>query len=334
MYDSIKIVLSEKDLNNEISFMEEIPCRIVVSVCSENRVVGYLRNMRVEVRGTTLVVEGSLTKWVLGNNYAKPLGIWEIRSGVKALSVALGVPIEKAVVQRLDVAFNFRVKHMPWLYMRRLLYSDGFYSAHIKKETLYFSKHDCQMVFYDKIAEMKSCKRTDDIKQGLEDFEDLNVLRYEFRFKKVKSIFGRTIRGEDLYTTSFCLLVLKKWYDCYMDIQKTYDKDLSYCMFYSKMAFELACVAYCMNQFNVNDMLEEAFIRRDISSKNKYDIKEVLAKAKNVGIDSLNAASMIDELTSKIEHAYVKLRSRYDVAPERLERLNRWVDRGVTGMPS
>lgn len=64
-------------------------------------------------------------------------------------------------------------------------------------------------------------------------------------------------------------------------------------------------------------------------SKNKYDIKEVLAKAKNVGIDSLNAASMIDELTSKIEHAYVKLRSRYDVAPERLERLNRWVDRGV-----
>ena len=62
------------------------------------------------------------------------------------------------------------------------------------------------MVFYDKIAEMKSCKRTDDIKQGLEDFEDLNVLRYEFRFKKVKSIFGRTIRGEDLYTTSFCLL--------------------------------------------------------------------------------------------------------------------------------
>lgn len=190
------------------------------------------------------------------------------------------------------------------------------------------------MVFYDKIAEMKSCKRTDDIKQGLEDFEDLNVLRYEFRFKKVKSIFGRTIRGEDLYTTSFCLLVLKKWYDCYMDIQKTYDIELSYCMFNSKKAFELACVAYCMTQFNVYDILEEAFIRRDISSKNKYDIKEVLAKAKNVGIDSLNAASMIDELTSKIEHAYVKLRSRYDVAPERLERLNRWVDRGVTGMPS
>lgn len=119
-----------------------------------------------------------------------------------------------------------------------------------------------------------------------------------------------------------------------MDIQKTYDVELSYCMFNSKKAFELACVAYCMTQFNVYDILEEAFIRRDISSKNKYDIKEVLAKAKNVGIDSLNAASMIDELTSKIEHAYVKLRSRYDVTPERLERLNRWVDRGVTGMPS
>lgn len=89
-----------------------------------------------------------------------------------------------------------------------------------------------------------------------------------------------------------------------------------------------------MTQFNVYDILEEAFIRRDISSKNKYDIKEVLAKAKKVGIDSFKAASMIDELTSKIEHAYVKLRSRYDVAPERLERLNRWVDRGVTGMPS
>lgn len=327
MYDTVKFILLENDLDNEICFMEEVVCRINIVKCSANKVIGYIRNMRVEVRGTTLIVEGSLTKWWLGNNYVRTLELWEIRGVVKGISAALGIPLEKAIVKRVDVAFNFSVKHMPWLYMRKLLYSDNFFRSNIKKETLYFSKHDCQMVFYDKIAEMKSCKSTDEIKQGLEDFEGLNVLRYEFRFRKVKYTFNRIVRGEDLYDTNFCLLVLKKWYDCYMDIQKGYDVGLACCMFNSKKAFELACVSYCMAQFNIYNMLEEAFIRRNISSKNKYDIKEVLEKAKKVGIDAVNATSVIDELTTKIENAYVSLKRKYNIAPERLKILNRLVDR-------
>lgn len=111
----------------------------------------------------------------------------------------------------------------------------------------------------------------------------MNVLRYEFRFKKVKSI-SVVQSVERIYILRPLFVGTEKWHDCYMDIQKTYDVELSCCMFNSKKAFELACVAYCMTKFNMYDILEEAFIRRDISSKNKYDIKEVLAKAKRWGL--------------------------------------------------
>ena len=56
--------------------------------------------------GTTLIVEGSLTKW-FWVIIMRTLALWEIRAAIKSLSKALNVPIEKAKVTRIDVAFNF-----------------------------------------------------------------------------------------------------------------------------------------------------------------------------------------------------------------------------------
>ena len=179
-----------------------------------NRVVGRIKNMLVDIRGTTLIVEGSLTKWFLGNNYERFLLLWEIRSAIRSLGSALGVSIEKAKVSRIDIAFNFSVSYVPWLYLTKLLYFDSYHRSNIEKETLYFDRYDCQLVFYDKMSELKSC--------GVEELEELahlNLLRYEFRFKKVTKLFGE-VRGSCLYDSDFCLSLLEKWYRCYMDIDK------------------------------------------------------------------------------------------------------------------
>lgn len=322
MYDTLKFILLEEDLGNKVCFIEEVSCRLTDVKYYNNRVVGRIKNMQVDIRGTTLIVEGSLTKWFLGNNYERFLLLWEIRSAIRSLGSALGVPIEKAKVSRIDIAFNFRVNNLPWLYLTKLLYSDGYHRSNIKKDTLYFDRYDCQLLFYDKIQELCSSKNQEEVATVREIFEGINVLRYEFRFKKVTSIFNGVVRGEQLYNQSFCLLALDKWYHCYMDINKGYDDDFQFFRLDSKKAFELSCVAYCSARLDIYNILEEAFVRRDIDSKNKYDIKDVLRKADELMKDVSNSTSLIDELTKKIDNAYVMLKRRYNVSPARLELLN------------
>ena len=55
MYDTIKFVIKESELDNAICFLEEIPCRISIKSTSSNRVVGFLKNMKIEVRNTVFV---------------------------------------------------------------------------------------------------------------------------------------------------------------------------------------------------------------------------------------------------------------------------------------
>lgn len=327
MYDTVKFVLTEEELDNKICFLEEVGSRITITSHSERRVLGHIKNMKVEIKGTVLLVVGSLTKWFLGNNCERYLKLHEVRFVIRTLSRALGVPIEKAKVKRMDVAFNFKVDKSPWVYMTKLLYSNGYHRSNIKKETLYFDKHDLQLVFYDKKREMCNDKNKDE--ELYEVFEGMNILRYECRFRKVTSIFKGIVRGEQLYEQSFCLLVLDKWYDCYEKIQKGYDEDFCSFRFDSKKNFELSCVAYCSAKLNFYDMLEEAFACRYIDSKNKYDIKEVLKKADEQMKEVANGSPLIDELTKKIRGAYAMFKRQYNISPDRMRVINKFFDKGL-----
>ena len=321
MYDTVKFILLENDLDNEICFMEEVACRINIEKCSANKVIGYIRNMRVEVRGTTLIVEGSLTKWFLGNNYARTLALWEIRAAIKSLSKALNVPIEKAKVTRIDVAFNFSVKNEPWRYMKRLLFLESYYRSNIDKSSLYFDKYDSQLLFYDKVADLKTKEDAGSI-QGVEDFEGLNVLRYELRIKKVTKIFGE-VRGEILFDSEFCLLLLNKWYMCYMNIDKQFDE--SPLRFDGVRHLKESCVAQCMSAMNMFDLVEEAFAKGNINSAEKFAIIKELRRIADLCFNRTQVP-LINEFTTKIKNAHINLKRRYSVASRRLEMLKRWVD--------
>lgn len=310
MYDTVKFVLLENDLDNEICFMEEVVCRINIVKCSANRVVGRLENMRVEVRGTTLIVEGSLTKWFLGNNYARTLALWEIRAAIKSLSKALNVSIEKAKVARIDVAFNFSVKNEPWLYMKRLLFLESYYRSNIEESSLYFNKYDSQLLFYNKVKDLKTKEDAESI-QGVEDFEGQNVLRYEFRIKKVTKIFGK-VRGEILFDSKFCLLLLNKWYMCYMNIDKQFDE--SSLRFDGVRHLKESCVAQCMSTMNMFDLVEEAFAKGNINSAEKFAIIKELRRIADLCFDRTQV-SLINEFTTEIKNTYINLKRIYSVVP-------------------
>ena len=308
MYDTIKFVIKESELDNKICFLEEIPCRISVDYNSLNRVVGHLSNMRVEVRGTVLIVEGSLLKYLKGYNYADSLFVWGVRIAVNKFSNALNVPMRLASIRRIDFGICFSMNCKSWTYFDYLLHSNGYHRSNIEKTTLYFSKHDLQLCFYDKRAEMKKHKEFD----GLEDIQKLEVLRYELRFKKVSSFFGRVVRGSDLYNSAFYLSVLEKWYDSYMVIRKGVDMKVNLFRFGGKKEFQRSCVAFVMNQFNLYEFLEKEFDNGKINSKNKYDIKEVMKDAGKLILDEGGVIPVICELTDKVHKTYEYMKGRVE----------------------
>ncbi len=320
MYDTIKFVIKESELGNAICFLEEVPCRILVDYNSLNRVVGHLRNMRVEVRGTVLIVEGSLPKYLKGYNYADSLFVWEVRIAVNKLSNELNVPMRLASIRRIDFGACFSMNYKSWTYFDYLLHSNGYHRSNIEKTTLYFSKHDLQLCFYDKQAEMKRHKEFD----GLEDIQNLEVLRYELRFKKVSSFFGRVVRGSDLYDFAFYLNVLEKWYDSYMVIRKGIDMKVNLFRFGGKKEFQLSCVAFVMNQFNLYEVLEREFAKGKINSKNKYDIRQVMKDAEKLMLDEAGVIPVIDELTDKVKVFYKYMKGRVEnLAPHYREFFDR-----------
>ena len=317
MYDTVKFIIQESDLNNEVCFMEEVACRISVKSSSSNEVTGYLDNMKVEIKGTTLIVIGSLLKYYQGNNYNSYLSRWKTKMVIDKLSKALGVPMKKAKVTRIDIGFCYNLESPVQLYLSRLLYEDGYFRSQIKKETVYFEKHDTTLCFYDKIAEMKKRKETANVEE-LKDLNIINLLRYEFRFKKVSKIFGRTIKGEDLYDPAFASSALDIWYNCYTNIQKGFDAELSAIGFYGKKDFKLFCVTFTMKNLDLFSALEEAFVKGDITSKNKFDIKEVIKEAELLVTDKWNGQNLIDELTVKIDNTYNNVKKDFERPLRRL----------------
>ena len=283
-------------MDNAICFLEEIPCRISIKSTSSNRVVGFLKNMKIEVRNTTLIVQGSLLKYFKGYNYAECLSVWDVRKSINKLSNELNVPMRQAVINRIDIGICFSMVNVPWVYWDCLLHSDGYFRSNIKQETLYFDKYDSQLCFYDKKTEMKKNREV----ENLECLKKINVLRYEFRFKKVTSIFGGVVRGADLYSPVFYLRVLQKWYDGYMIIQKGFVSEVDLLRFGGKKEFQRSCVALVMGQFNLYEVLDREFAQGKINSKNKYDIKEVMKEAEKLLLDKENFISIIDELTNKV----------------------------------
>lgn len=308
MFDTVRFVLTERDLNNKMSFIEEIPCLINVCKISENYVFGHLKNMRIEIRGSKLYVEGSLTKWLLGNNYIRSIGIREIKRAIASLSKCLNVPLEEATLTRIDVALNFRMNDPSSVYLGKLMYLASYHRSNIKKESLYFTKYNSVACFYDKIAEIKK----DD---GNNEFVRLNkqVLRYEFRILKVKQFLKCDVKGKDLLDSRFCCRLLDEWYNTYLKIDKKKDTYSKKIKFSGKKEFQLSCVHFCCQEFDVKSLLDEAFIKKSITSIEKFGIKSVIDKADQTFSSIEEVSSTIDELTKKIASGYEHMKRLFRI---------------------
>ena len=159
MIDTVRLVLGEYELNEPISFLEEVGSRIKIDKYKSygNKLVGWLDNMRIEIKERRLWIEGSLSKYANGHN-VDGMKYEDIKGAIDSLSNRLGVPLYEARVTRIDVAETFEMKEEVPLYLKRLMYLDGFNHISFNPNCVYFlkdsKKKELQLCFYNKTKEI------------------------------------------------------------------------------------------------------------------------------------------------------------------------------------
>lgn len=219
MYDTIKLNLITSEAAKVPNLLTELKTTTGDGYYCQH---GKLRNMDVRVYPSSLYVEGSLPEYINGHNF-EGCTIKQARLAIEQLSDSLKLPMDKAKVNRIDVAENF-VLTRPVREYRSLLGDSRYFYKYSESDGLYYFNSRKKKaasrvkVFYDKTKEYQDKKKANSIP---EIFKERQVLRYELRFtKRLKQQFGTEIKAVDLYNENFFTHVVNRWLNSYNGIKK------------------------------------------------------------------------------------------------------------------
>lgn len=306
MYDTVFLRLTQAEVNG-VDFLEEVPC--FLEDVGEHIysgfpfITGNLNGLKVTANRYQLKVkDGSLCKYLLGDNF-QTMGRGDTQRAIEKLSDNLHLPMDKAVVTRMDIAQNFIVKHPPQVYLNHL--GALRYANRLQEPSgLYYSLNGGRLCFYDKNKEQKS-KR--------EEIPDLyngrNVLRYERRYtQRIAAKFGvAEVTGAMLYNEAFYIEALNRWKADYQAIQKINDITLNFQAMKTKQELYkmgiLSLTEQAGGQVEMINQINEAQQRGELTKKQAYDLRVAVNEACQLkeGLTAPNEA--IQELDKKVAEA-------------------------------
>ncbi|WP_158826707.1 phage/plasmid replication domain-containing protein [Mucilaginibacter lacusdianchii] len=182
---------------------------------------GKLENFHVFIKGNVLKFNGSLCKYLLGENVST-LSKDQIDAALKKLTQQMGFPVRQATLSRIDISTNLTVKYLPEIYLECL---ESMQNASILpwKGTKTFKRSRESLTFYDKKAELK--KKDPAVYRRFEDTG--NLLRYELTLSsKLHNLVGQDdLRVLWLHSSLFLQKLAVLWYNYYEAVIK---KPISY----------------------------------------------------------------------------------------------------------
>lgn len=306
MFDSINFKLTRSDYNGA-DFLSEVPCYITdISEHHYNNgivITGCLDNLKVSCNEYQIKIkDGSLCKWYLGDNL-QTMGRKDTERAVEKLSDLLHLPIDKALITRIDVSQNFIMQHPPKVYMNHLGTMKN--AARLEEpNSLYYRKQDCGLCFYDKAREQR------DKKEPLPElFENRNVLRYEQRYERriAKHLGVAEVRASMLYDEAFYIDLLNRWRDAYTSIQKINDVQLNFEVMRNKKDLNrMGVLALVENVGGLNAMMNqiaEAQQQGKLNKKQAYDLRQAVKDACALKDGLVVENEAIAELNKKVVEA-------------------------------
>lgn len=138
---------------------------------------GNLDNLTIWQSSYAVTVEGSLTKYRYGNNW-EGLPFGEMLRTFDSLSDRLYMPLDEAVITRLDLGINMIMDYHESLYFGLLDHCPK-YSKMPCDNGIYFNQGQKQMLFYGKEREQKAKGQLIPVQ-----YQNKHTLRYEMRWRK------------------------------------------------------------------------------------------------------------------------------------------------------
>ena len=176
---------------------------------------GKLDNLNVRLNGHSVNIEGSITKYKCGNNWEK-LSFGEMQRTFESLSDRLNLPIERAIITRIDLGVNLFMDYHESLYMDLLDYCPRFKKLPFENG-VYFTQKEKLFLFYGKEQEQKEKGQ---IIPNL--YKNRNTLRYEMRWKKglAKQFNTSSLQIQTLCQESFYIDLVNRMKNAYFNVKK------------------------------------------------------------------------------------------------------------------
>ena len=308
MIDTLNLKLDVSQAGG-VDFLSETPAYLDDAHRSEHCfdgywvVSGYLGSLKVSIsRMAVTIKDSSFCKWYLGTNL-KTLTRADIQHGIEKLSDTLHLPMNEAIVTRLDIGQNIITKSPIDVYLNHLGQLKGTKRLPTR-DGLYYSGIDKQIVFYDKVKEQR---RTGETIPEL--YRGRNVLRYEVRYLHhlLNSLNVPEVTGSLLYNEDFYISIVQRWSDLYKNIQKINDIQLNFEIMGSKKdlyrAGLLSLIEQRGGQIAVINEINEAYKRGQLTAKQAHDMRDAVNSACKVGDSLTKPNDAILELDKKIDEA-------------------------------
>jgi hypothetical protein len=268
-------------------------------------VTGNIDNLKLSISPHQVrVKDGSLCKWMLGDNY-KAMGRADIKQAVERLSDTLHLPMERAIITRLDVGLSIPVKEPPVNYFNHLGVLN--YAQRLQQpNSLYYHRHRQaeRLCFYDKNREQR------DHREPIPDlYKDCYVLRYEQRYMSCLPALLKVqqVTGALLYDEAFYIFLLKQWREAYKAIRKVNDITFNFQAMRNKQQLYkmgvLSMVERVGGEVEMINQINEAQKRGDLTSKQAFDLRQAVKDACKVTGELTIKSELITELDKKIAEA-------------------------------
>ena len=306
MYDTIFARLTQGEVQG-VDFLAETPCyldNVAEHTYSDGVIVtGDVGNLKVSLNHFQVKVkDGSLCKWYLGSNF-QTMSRKDTQRAIERLSDTLHLPIDKAIITRIDVAQNLITRYPPDVYFNHLGLLQ--YATRLQEPNgIYYSQTGGRLAFYDKCREQK--KKGEDVP---ELYEGKNVLRYEQRYTRriARQLNVPEVTGSMLYDEAFYIGMLNRWRDTYKSIQKINDVVYNFENMKTKQQLYrmgvLSIVEQAGGQLEFIKQINEAQKRGELTKKQAFDLRATIKDVCQVreGLTAPNEA--IKELDKKVMEA-------------------------------
>lgn len=187
-------------------------------------VFGHLGNLRVKVDERGVGFQGSMAKFLYGNNFVE-ITRDDLSDFIECLSDTLNIDMGQAIVRRLDFGKNIICDYQPKTYTK-LFTESRYYERHVHPYSVHYINGNRQFIMYDKIVQAK--KEGDTIPDEL---RNKYVLRLEARLvceKRIRQDLGDENRLINLQKKATWDKMAEVWETMYFHFNKEKEVHFDY----------------------------------------------------------------------------------------------------------